>query len=206
MIDEGMDTGNIMMREQSPILPSDNAGDVHDKLMELGSSVVVQTVEAILESHVEMRLQKSFIQGAEVLRPAPKITRELCHIDWNGKTADICNLIRGLSPYPGAFTEIEKDGHAPVQMKIYSARKVEKEEFDRLLADAGTVSPAAGTILSDGRSILAIATEDGAVSVTELQIAGKKRMETKDFLIGFRDPASYRTTQGTSSRITGKKA
>ena len=205
MIDEGMDTGKIMYREQCLIGPDETAGEVHDKLMELGSSLVVQTVEAIIDNSVEFRVQRSFIQGSEILRPAPKLTRELCHIDWNGKTRHIYNLIRGLSPYPAAFTELVKD-EKTLQMKIYRTVKVEGEDYAAMLAGNGLETAAPGTVLSDGRNYLAFATADGAISVTELQLSGKKRMSVKDFLIGFREPASYATTQGTSSQITGKKA
>ena len=205
MIDEGMDTGKIMYREQCLIGPDETVGEVHDKLMELGSSLVVQTVEAIIDNSVEFRVQRSFIQGSEILRPAPKLTRELCHIDWNGKTRHIYNLIRGLSPYPAAFTELVKD-EKTLQMKIYRTVKVEGEDYAAMLAGNGLETAAPGTVLSDGRNYLAFATADGAISVTELQLSGKKRMSVKDFLIGFREPASYATTQGTSSQITGKKA
>ena len=205
MIDEGMDTGKIMYREQCLIDPDETVGEVHDKLMNLGSKLVVQTVEAIIEGNAEMRVQKSFIQGSEILRPAPKLTRELCHIDWNGKTRHIYNLIRGLSPYPAAFTELEKDGKL-IQMKIFKTAKVTGEEYTSMLGQNGHTEVAPGTILSDGKTYLAISTADGAISITELQISGKKRMAVKDFLIGFREPLSYTTTQGTSSQITGKKA
>lgn len=205
MIDEGMDTGGIMMREQCLIGPDETVGEVHDKLMEMGSKLVVQTVEAILENNVEMRVQKSFIQGSEVLKPAPKITRELCHIDWSGHTKDIYNLIRGLSPYPAAFTELVKDDKT-VQMKIYKAAKAEGEGYASMLEACGKASAAAGEILTDGKNFLAIATEDGAIEVSELQISGKKRMAVKDFLLGFRDAGSWTTTKGTSSDITGKHA
>ena len=205
MIDEGMDTGKIMYREQCLIGPDETVGEVHDKLMELGSSLVVQTVEAIIDGSVEYRVQRSFIQGSEILRPAPKLTRELCHIDWNGKTRHIYNLIRGLSPYPAAFTELVKDDKV-LQMKIYRTQKITDDAYDAMLAENGLASAAPGTVLSDGRTYLAFATADGALSVTELQLSGKKRMAVKDFLIGFREPTSYSTTQGTSSQITGKKA
>ena len=205
MIDEGMDTGKIMYREQCLIDPDENVGQVHDKLMELGSKLVVQTVEAIFEGNVEYRVQRSFIQGSEILRPAPKLTRELCHIDWNGKTRHIYNLVRGLSPYPAAFTELVKDDKT-IQMKIYSTVKVTGSEYDEMLAQNGMTSAKPGTVLSDGKTYLAICAADGALSVRELQISGKKRMAVKDFLIGFREPQSYTTTQGTSSQITGKKA
>lgn len=205
MIDEGMDTGKIMYREQCLIGPDETVGEVHDKLMELGSALVVQTVEAIIDRSVEYRVQRSFIQGSEILRPAPKLTRELCHIDWNGKTKHIYNLIRGLSPYPAAFTELVKDDKV-LQMKIYRTVKVADEDYAAMLAVNGLDKAAPGTVLSDGKTYLAFATADGAISVTELQLSGKKKMGVKDFLIGFRDPASYTTTQGTSSQITGKKA
>ena len=205
MIDEGMDTGKIMYREQCLIGPDETVGEVHDKLMELGSSLVVQTVEAIIDGSVEYRVQRSFIQGSEILRPAPKLTRELCHIDWNGKTRHIYNLIRGLSPYPAAFTELVKDDKV-LQMKIYRTQKITDDAYAAMLAENGLASAAPGTVLSDGRTYLAFATADGALSVTELQLSGKKRMAVKDFLIGFREPTSYSTTQGTSSQITGKKA
>ena len=205
MIDEGMDTGKIMYREQYIIDPDENVGSVHDNLMEIGSRLVVQTVEAIFDGSVEYRVQRSFIQGSEILRPAPKLSRELCHIDWNGKTRHLYNLVRGLSPYPAAFTELEKDGKV-TQMKIYSTQQVTGDDYADMLSRSGMSEAAPGTILSDGKTYLAVATADGALSITELQLAGKKRMPVKDFLIGFRDPQSYTTTQGTSSQITGKKA
>ena len=205
MIDEGMDTGKIMYREQCLIGPDETVGEVHDKLMELGSNLVVQTVEAIIDGSVEFRVQKSFVQGSEILRPAPKLSRELCHIDWNGKTRHIYNLIRGLSPYPAAFTELVKDDKV-LPMKIYKTVKITDEDYQLMLSANGLTEAAPGTVLSDGKNYLAFATADGAISVTELQLSGKKRMPVKDFLIGFRDPMTYTTTQGTSSQITGKKA
>ena len=205
MIDDGMDTGGIMYRYDCRIEPDDTVGEVHDKLMELGSTLVVNTVEALIENNVELRVQKSFIQGSEILRPAPKLTRELCHIDWNGKTKDVYNLIRGLSPYPAAFTELTKDDKT-LQMKIYRTLKVTGEDYAAMLSACGMEQAAPGTVLSDGRNFLAFATADGAISVTELQLAGKKKMAVKDFLIGFREPQTYGTTQGTSSQITGKHA
>ena len=205
MIDEGMDTGGIMYRYDCRIEPEDTAGDVHDKLMEIGAKLVVNTVEAIIDRNVELRVQKSFIQGSEILHPAPKLTRELCHIDWDGKTRNIYNLIRGLSPYPAAFTELSKDDKA-LQLKIYKSVKVTGEEYLTMLEQNGLSSAAPGTVLSDGKSYLAFSTADGAISVTEIQLAGKKRMAVKDFLIGFREPQTYTTTKGTSSNITGEYA
>ena len=205
MIDDGMDTGGIMYRYDCRIGPDETVGEVHDKLMEMGAKLVVQTTEAIIEGCAELRVQRSFIQGSEILRPAPKLTRELCHVDWNGKTKDIYNLIRGLSPYPAAYTELLKDDRC-IQMKIYRTEKVTGEDYNAMLAQNALKETAPGTILTDGKSYLAISTADGAISITELQISGKKRMGVKDFLIGFRDLQSYTTSQGTSSQITGTHA
>ena len=183
------------------IEPDDTVGEVHDKLMGIGAELVVQTVEDILEENIEFRVQKSFVQGSEILKPAPKLTRELCHIDWNGKTKKIYNLIRGLSPYPAAFTELTKDGKV-TQMKIFKTEKVTGDAYSEMLTACGLASGEPGTVLSDGRNYLASTTADGAISVTELQLAGKKRLGVKEFLVGFREPMSYGTTQGTSSKIT----
>ena len=205
MIDDGMDTGGIMYRYDCKIGPDETVGEVHDKLMDLGSKLVVNTVEALIENNVELRVQRSFIQGSEILKPAPKLTRELCHIDWDGRTSDIYNLIRGLSPYPAAFTELLKDGKA-TQLKIFKTVKVTGADYQTMLENSGVSAAAPGTVLSDGRTYMAFCTADGAISVTELQLSGKKRMPVKDFLIGFRDPQSYTTTKGTSSQITGNHA
>lgn len=202
MIDKDIDTGGIMLRQECRIEPEDNAGDVHDKLMPIGAELVVQTVQGIIEKNIETRVQRSFIQGSEILKPAPKLTRELCHIDWNDTTRNIHNLIRGLSPYPAAFTELvpqAEEGHAPVQLKIYTGEKVEDDAFRSMLEKSGVNGqPLPGQILSDGKSFLAIATSDGAISIKDLQLAGKKRMEVKAFLAGFRNPGSWNTTKGTS--------
>ncbi|MCQ2136780.1 MAG: methionyl-tRNA formyltransferase, partial [Bacteroidales bacterium] len=196
MIDEGIDTGKIMIREQVRISDTDTAGDLHDRLMEIGSRTVVQTVDGILDKNIEYRIQRSFIQGDERLKPAPKLTKELCHIDWNMKVDDVYNLVRGLSPYPGAFTELVKDGVATT-LKIYSAVRSDVE----ILKGEGFSAPA-GTVLSDGKTYLAIACADGgALVIKDLQLSGKKRMETGAFLLGFRDPESYTTSQGTSKEF-----
>ena len=194
MIDKDIDTGGIILREDCRINETDTAGDVHDKLMAMGAGLVVETVEGIIQGNAETRVQRSFIQGSEVLKPAPKLTKELCHIDWNDSTRNIYNLIRGLSPYPAAFTELmAEDAEAPVQLKIFSAEKMSLE------------SPAEpGTVLTDGKNYLAVATADGAISIKDLQLAGKKRMDVKAFLLGFRNPETYRCTEGTSRSIIEK--
>ena len=175
MLDKNIDTGMIIFREEHKIAPTDTAGDVHDALMEKGTALVLQTVRAIIDHNVEMRVQKSFIQGSEELKPAPKITRETCCIDWNRSTVDVYNLIRGLSPYPTAFTFIQRpEDENPVQLKVFFGEKMPSRGL------------APGQIESDGKSYIAIGTADGAISVTDIQLAGKKRMNVHEFLLGFR--------------------
>ena len=187
MIDKDIDTGGIILREEHKIAETDTAGDVHDALMTLGSDLVLETVRGVLDGTAETRVQRSFIQGAETLRPAPKLTRALCHIDWNDSTKHVYNLIRGLSPYPTAFTELTDGTSAPVQLKVFSAEKMVWE---------GPEAP--GTLLTDGKNYLAVRTQDGAVSLGSVQLAGKKRMDVGAFLLGFRDAAKYHCTAGTS--------
>lgn len=195
MIDKNIDTGGIILRQSILVGDNDTAGDVHDKLMEIGADMVVQTAQGLIEHNVDTRVQRSFIQGSEVLRPAPKLTRELCHIDWNDSTRQIFNLIRGLSPYPAAFTQLVRDGATPVQLKIYSAEAV----YSGVDGDSRP-----GRIITDGKSYLHITTADGAIALKEVQIAGKKRMDIKSFLLGFREPETYSVTPGTSKAEIAK--
>ena len=118
MIDKNIDTGGIILRSECRIDDTDDAGTLHDKLMEIGSSLVCDTAELLIQRNVELRTQRSFIQGSEVLRPAPKLTRENTRIDWNRSTADVWNLVRGLSPYPSAYTELVEAGAAAVETAV----------------------------------------------------------------------------------------
>ena len=207
MIDKSIDTGGIILRQDCLIPDTATAGDVHDALMPIGSELVIQTVEGIIQKNVETRVQRSFIQGSEVLHPAPKLTRELCHIDWNDSTRNIYNLVRGLSPVPTAFTELvrtDQEDAIPVQLKVFFGERVEGEEFEKMKERCSAGHPVPGSILSDGKNFMAVATADGALNLTDIQLAGKKRMEVKPFLAGFRDPMSYTTTQGTSKAEIAK--
>jgi len=121
LLDDGVDTGTILIREQYKIGADDCACDVHDALMEMGTRVVLQTVEGLIEGHLDARVQKSFIQGEEVLHKAPKLTKELCHIDWNDTPEHIVNLIRGLSDYPGAYTNLVAPSGETIALKIFRA-------------------------------------------------------------------------------------
>ena len=186
MIDKDIDTGGIIFRQECRIRPDETAGELHDELMEIGADLVLQTVEALIQHNVELRVQRSFIQGSEELRPAPKLTKELCHIDWNRPTEDIYNLVRGLSPYPAAFTELVRaDSHSGLDPESQSLKIYRTEKREDLHA-------APGTVLSDGKTWLAIASADGALALTEVQLAGKKKMPVAEFLKGFRDPQSWK--------------
>ncbi len=195
MIDKDIDTGGIILRQECRIGPEDTAGDVHDRLMAAGADLVCETVQGIIEGNVETRVQRSFIQGSEVLKPAPKLSRELCHIDWNDSTRNILNLIRGLSPYPAAYTDFVSADGSGQQVKIYSAAQACASPSERLKP---------GEIASDGKTYLSVGTSDGAVQIRELQLSGKKRMDIRTFLLGFREPCSYRCSAGTSGAEIAK--
>ncbi|MCR5351264.1 MAG: methionyl-tRNA formyltransferase, partial [Bacteroidales bacterium] len=182
MIDKDIDTGGIILRQEVRIRPDETAGELHDELMEVGSDLVLQTVEGLIQHNVELRVQRSFIQGSEELKPAPKLTKELCHIDWKRSTEEIYDLVRGLSPYPAAFTELvslHPERSERSSLKIYRTEK------------RPDLHAKPGTVLSDGKSYFAIATADGALALTEVQLAGKKKMAVAEFLKGFRDPQTW---------------
>ena len=186
MIDKDIDTGGIIFRQECRIRPDETAGELHDELMEIGADLVLQTVEALIQHNVELRVQRSFIQGSEELRPAPKLTKELCRIDWSRSTEEIYNLVRGLSPYPAAFTELVRtNSHSGPDPESLSLKIYRAEPRPDLHA-------APGTVLSDGKTWLAIATADGALSLTEIQLAGKKKMAVAEFLKGFREPEAWK--------------
>lgn len=166
-----IDTGDIIYRESIPILPTDNAGTMHDKLMALGADLTVKTLNDILANRVKPIPQDNI--PASELRPAPKIFKETCRIDWNQPTARVNDFIRGLSPYPAAWTILHSSDGTDVDFKIYAAEPV---------PDAPVQKP--GTIICDGRKSLLVSTADGALRLQEVQIAGKKRMEVCAFLCG----------------------
>ena len=168
-IDEQIDTGKIIMQERCAIEPEDNIGTLYDKLMFIGAEAVCKTVDIIASGNVNAIEQDSI--RTEDLHPAPKITKEFCQINWNNKSIDIHNLIRGLSPYPAAWCYLKDDITAKIFTSAYS---IEKHNLE------------AGTFVSDNKSFLKVATQDGFVSILELQMQGKKRMAIKDFLNGFK--------------------
>ena len=170
-LDHEIDTGRVIQRVAVPILDTDNASDVHDKLMLLGSDLVVETVDHILNGTVTS-IPQSELQTDEPLRPAPKIFKDTCRIDWSLGVKRVYDFVRGLSPYPAAWTEWTAGGKQTV-MKIYQTAK----EF-------AAVSEPVGTVLTDGRTYLKVALADGYLHIESLQLAGKKRMAVADFLRG----------------------
>lgn len=172
-LDSKIDTGSIIQRVSVPILDTDNAGDVHDKLMHLGSDLVLETIDNLLADNVHPVPQSEF-SSEEPLRPAPKIFKETCRIDWSGGVKRVYDFVRGLSPYPAAWTELIADGKKSV-LKIYAASK----EFCAPVEHTGTV-------VTDGKNYLKVVLADGYLKLEQVQIAGKKRMEVTDFLRGFR--------------------
>ena len=166
-----IDTGDIIYKESIPILPTDNAGTIHDKLMELGANLTVRTLDDIIADRVKPIPQDSI--PASELRPAPKIFKETCRIDWNQPTAKINDFIRGLSPYPAAWTVLHTSSGEDLDFKIFAAAPV-----------SCTPASKPGTIMCDGRKTLCVATSDGALKLQEVQIAGKKRMDVCSFLCG----------------------
>ena len=167
-----IDTGNIIMQEEMPIVDNDTAGTVHDKMMIMGAEVVVKTVDAIHNNTVKAIPQNEF-SDATILRPAPKIFKDDCKINWNDSSEAIRNKIRGLSPYPTAWTELEMVNGKKISAKIFNS-EVSKD-----------IQLTPGTIESDNKTYIAIGTEDKAILIKDLQLAGKKRMLTEDLLRGF---------------------
>ena len=166
-IDEKIDTGNIILQKGANIRPEDNAGDLHDRLMELGAHLVVDTCKQIEAGTVSLQKQDESME----LKPAPKIHKDTCRIDWNSSITDIYNHIRGLSPYPGAWTELVNDGKAE-PMKIFRA-KMETSEHDYIVGK-----------LVVGKKSLKVAVKEGYLNLLALQLPGKRRMQVNEVLNG----------------------
>ncbi|MCD7924600.1 MAG: methionyl-tRNA formyltransferase [Bacteroides sp.] len=170
-----IDTGEIIQQVRVPIADTDNVEIVHDKLMNLGGELVCETVDAILNGTVKPIPQEELIQPDTDLRPAPKIFKETCRIDWNKGVKQIYDFIRGLSPYPAAWTELcMSDGTRSV-LKIYETEKIFTSHDMKI-----------GDIRTDSKTTFQVAVKDGFLNVLSLQLAGKKRMGVADFLRGYR--------------------
>jgi methionyl-tRNA formyltransferase len=177
-IDEKIDTGEIILNQKMQIGENETAGELHDRMMETGSDLVEKTIKAIENGTVKTRPQPS---SDEQLKAAPKIFKEDCKIDWTEKGENIHNQIRGLSPYPAAYTFLVKEGEQNIHLKILSSR-FEKEDHHHQI----------GKILSNGKNFLKVAVSNGYIDIREIQPAGKKVMKIKDFLNGFQDPEKWK--------------
>lgn len=172
-LDKDIDTGRIILQERIPIGEEDCLEDIHDRMMERGALLVKETVDLITEGKAESTPQEQFMTD-EPLRPAPKIFKETCEMKWNDLNVQgAYDFIRGLSPYPAAWTTLcYPDGKESV-MKLFRSRK-----------EACQHGQETGTLQTDGKTYLRIALRDGYLYLTEIQISGKKRMKTEDFLRG----------------------
>ncbi len=166
-----IDTGNIILQERVSISPDENVGSLHDKLMFLGAKNVVRTVELIISGDVTSIPQEEDTN----LKPAPKIFKETCRINWEAKGVTIHNFVRGLSPYPAAWCELLQENAEPLTLKIFETE-----------AENATHQMPIKSIVTDGKSYLKVAVQDGFLNLKSIQLQGKKRMNISDFLMGFR--------------------
>jgi methionyl-tRNA formyltransferase len=165
-----IDTGDIIRQEKIAIATTDNVGDVHDRLMLLGADLTIDTIDHIIAGDLKTISQDEILKG-EIPTPAPKIFKETCHIDWNQPATNIHNLVRGLSPYPGAWTQLADGDSSPIDIKIFETSVVEK------------ASTTPGKVSFDNSTITVDCGKDALV-ITSLQPAGKRRMLTADYLRG----------------------
>jgi len=172
-INEKIDTGNIIYSRKISIRPDETAGELHDRLMQTGAELVLETVAAIANHEAQVVPQELLMPDIIDLKKAPKIFKEHCQIDWNDNVANIYNFIRGMSPHPGAYTTLTSSDGSSHYLKIYKANP----EF--LLHN---IPP--GQILTDGYSYLKIAVRDGFIQLSEIQPAGRKTLSIADFLRG----------------------
>ena len=178
LLNHQIDTGDIIGQVRCPILPEDNIGTLYDKLMEIGSGLVLETVEKIAVNDIKP-IAQSHIPDSE-LKPAPKIFKEDCLIDWSMEGERIVNFVRGLAPYPAAWSRMYKDGAEVGSAKIFSVRFTAAEHKCNV-----------GEVRTDDRTTLEVACKDGWIALEELQLAGKRRMAVRDLLLGLRDAGDY---------------
>lgn len=180
LLNREIDKGAILDQIPVEILPEDTVGTLYDKLMAIGATLVTQTVDRIAAGDVQPVEQQHIDETT--LRPAPKIFKDDCRIDWSLPGRRIVDFIRGLSPYPAAWTRMYRaDDPMEETAKIFAAafEPVDHKE-------------PCGTVVSDGRTLVRVACADGWVSLGEIQIAGKKRLPVRDLLLGWRDVNQYR--------------
>lgn len=169
-----IDTGKIILQEKISIGDNDCVGDIHDRLMIIGARLVTQTVDLIIEDKVETQEQKSFYEKEEDLKIAPKIFKETCKINWDNDCQAIHNFVRGLSPYPAAWCNLTNEAGETITVKIFETEKLETSHNLEI-----------GSFKFDKKHI-DIAVKNGFVRIKSLQIPGKKRLSTEEFLRGFK--------------------
>ncbi|MDR1644376.1 MAG: methionyl-tRNA formyltransferase [Tannerellaceae bacterium] len=177
-----IDTGKIISQRRIPIADDDDAGAVHDALMTAGASLLLDTVDRIFAGKAAAVDQESLYAHTSELRPAPKIFKETCRIDWTQPLKQIYDFIRGLSPYPGAWTELPTSGATKQPPgAIKPTLKIYRSEMRIALHHLPC-----GTICTDGKTHIDVAVEGGYIRILSLQLAGRKRMTAADFLRGHR--------------------
>ena len=182
-LDHDIDTGKVILRRPFDIADDADVEYVYDGLMALGAQAAIDTIDMLLENDgkVEALPQDTLVEGNTPLRNAPKIFKETCQIDWTRPAKRIYDFVRGLSPVPGAWTTMRPvEGGEEKVVKIYRTTKM----------DGMTTTGEPGTILTE-KNMLLVATGDGMLRVDVLQMAGKKRMEARDFLNGFKNAADF---------------
>jgi methionyl-tRNA formyltransferase len=172
-LEEEIDTGKIILRAKENIFEDDTAGTLYERLKKDGADLVLKTVRAIETGNYTPEDQASFIKPSEKLKPAPKIFKEDCKINWKKKAEDVYDFIRGLSPHPAARTEIKKDTEL-LSLKIFLCTKEITEHQNE-----------AGSIMSDGKTFAKVSVKEGYIHLIELQLAGRKKMNIEEFLRGF---------------------
>lgn len=176
-----IDTGDIIQQRRIPIAETDNVGIVHDKLMTMGADMVIETVDAILNDSIKPIPQDELCNKGIEATPAPKIFTETCHINWSQPALNVYNLIRGLSPYPAAWTEIPDASGKIHHAKIYATEIPDDAPLCRIIGNSQ-----AGTLSTDGKRLKVLCSDNRWIEITSIQIAGKRRMTTEEFLRGFR--------------------
>ena len=171
-LNEEIDKGAVIMREKVAIRPDETAGELHDELMVLGNQVVVETIKKIEKGEVCALPQDEMTEG-QPLKPAPKISKEFCNVDWSQDCQTVYNHIRGLSPYPAAHTSILSENGEVIELKIFSS------VIEHCLPEVPI-----GSVVTDNKKYLKIALKDGFIHLTQVQQAGKKAMPIADFLRG----------------------
>ena len=171
-----IDTGKIIQQEKIAIAETDNVGIVHDKLMEMGAKLVKKTVDMLIEGKIDAVDQAQFIHPGLELKAAPKIFKETCQVDVSWNVERVYNFVRGMSPHPTAWVELQFPNQADkTTLKVF---ETEKEICDHELA--------VGTVVTDGKKYAKVALSDGYINLKSVQIAGKKRMEIGELLRGMR--------------------